>query len=218
MSGPEKDQTEEGFLSRWSKRKLDGIEEPAPEPEITAPEPVEDKSDEEVLDELGLRDPDDLQEGDDFSGFMNGAVPTRLRNRALRKLWLTNPVLANIDELVDYGEDFTDAATVIENMQTAYQVGKGWLPEEPIETDESATSENAEEDADEALANAGARCEADETFPADEKSDTVSAALTHETDPETGADMALASPPEPEMMAEKPLPTPRKIRFRLETR
>jgi hypothetical protein len=29
--------------------------------------------------------------------------------------------------LVDYGEDFTDSAMVVENMQTAYQVGKGML-------------------------------------------------------------------------------------------
>ena len=29
--------------------------------------------------------------------------------------------------LVDYGEDFTDAAMAVENIQTAYQVGKGML-------------------------------------------------------------------------------------------
>ena len=38
-----------------------------------------------------------------------------------------NPTLANLDGLIDYGEDYTDAATVIENMQTAYEVGKGML-------------------------------------------------------------------------------------------
>lgn len=35
--------------------------------------------------------------------------------------------MANVDGLVDYGEDFTDAAMVVENLQTAYQVGKGML-------------------------------------------------------------------------------------------
>ena len=40
-------------------------------------------------------------------------------------MWLANPALANLDGLLDYGEDFTDSATVIENLQTAYQVGKG---------------------------------------------------------------------------------------------
>ena len=65
--------------------------------------------------------------GDDFTVFMSKAVPDRIRRRALRTLWRSNPVLANVDMLVDYGEDFTDSAMVVENMQTAYQVGKGML-------------------------------------------------------------------------------------------
>ncbi len=84
-------------------------------------------SDAEVLEALELPDPDTLKMGDDFKGFMGKAVPDRIRRRALRALWRSNPVLANVDQLVDYGEDFTDSATVIENMQTAYQVGKGML-------------------------------------------------------------------------------------------
>ncbi len=88
---------------------------------------VDEKSDAEVLSELNLPDPDTLGQGDDFSAFMAKAVPDRLRRRALRRLWISNPILANLDELVDYGEDFTDAATVVEHLQTAYQVGKGML-------------------------------------------------------------------------------------------
>ncbi len=88
---------------------------------------LEEKSDAEILAEFDLSDPDTLQAGDDVSGFMDKAVPDRLRRRALRRLWRLNPVLANVDGLVDYGEDYTDAACVIENLQTAYQVGKGML-------------------------------------------------------------------------------------------
>ena len=88
---------------------------------------LEEKSDAEILTELELPDPDGMQAGDDFAAFMKTAVPERLRRRALRKLWLSDPVLANLDSLVDYGENFTDAATVIENMKTAYQVGRGML-------------------------------------------------------------------------------------------
>lgn len=87
----------------------------------------DDRSEAEVLQQLDLPDPDSLGPGDDFSAFMKSAVPQSIRRRALRKLWLSNPVLANLDELVDYGEDFTDAATVVDNLQTAYQVGKGML-------------------------------------------------------------------------------------------
>lgn len=105
---------------------------------------LEQKTDEKILDELNLQDPDTLEPGDDFAAFLHEAVPERLRRRALRRLWLSNPVLANLDELVDYGEDYTDAATVVENLQTAYQVGKGMMKHvlEMTKTDED--SEGAE--------------------------------------------------------------------------
>ena len=84
-----------------------------------------EKTDEEILEELGLPDPDGLEPGDDFRGFLNTLVPERLRRRALRRLWRINPVLANLDGLVDYAEDFTDAATVLEAMTSTYEVGRG---------------------------------------------------------------------------------------------
>ncbi|MEC9196532.1 MAG: DUF3306 domain-containing protein [Pseudomonadota bacterium] len=86
-----------------------------------------EKTDEELLAELGLPDPDTLVQGDDFSAFMKNAVPERLRRRALRTLWRSNPVLANLDGLVDHGEDYTNAATVPNVLNTTYQVGKGLL-------------------------------------------------------------------------------------------
>ena len=110
---------------------------------------LEEKPDEEVLAELDLPDPDSLKKGDDFSAFMAKAVPERLRRRALRRLWLSNPVLANLDELLDYGEDFTDAATVVADLQSVYQVGKGMVRDEDLaETAGDATeAEPAEEEA-----------------------------------------------------------------------
>lgn len=84
-----------------------------------------ERSDEDILAELELPDPETLEEGDDFKVFLTDAVPARIRTRALRRLWRLNPVLANVDGLVDYGEDFNDASFIVENMQTAYQVGKG---------------------------------------------------------------------------------------------
>jgi len=131
MPAPPKDESRdsEAFLSRWSRRKQIGPEtaivEPLPE---TVPDdaPVDEElTDEELLAELDLPDPDTMKDDADFSAFMKARVPERLRRRALRTLWRSNPVLANLDELVDYGEDYTDAATVMENMQTVYEVGKG---------------------------------------------------------------------------------------------
>lgn len=145
---------DDGFLTRWSRRKLD-VEPAEPEVELpTATEPAEveaaeeERSDEEILAELGLKHPDDLQPGDDIKGFMQAAVPDRLRRLALRQLWRGNPVLANLDGLVEYGEDYTDAATVVENMQTLYQVGKGmFIPEEVESEDETVRDDPVEEDA-----------------------------------------------------------------------
>ena len=118
----------------WSRRRAAvraeaRAEEEAQAETILADEhaALEEKSDDEILAALDLPDPEDLEKGDDFSVFMAKAVPDRIRRRALRTLWKSNPVLANVDQLVDYGEDFTDGATVIENLQTAYQVGKGML-------------------------------------------------------------------------------------------
>jgi hypothetical protein len=148
------------FLGRWSRRKRAVVDAPdptvvaAPEvgPEVVA-DPVDDpeKTDEELLVELGLPDPDTMKTGDDFSAFMARAVPERLRNRALRRLWVSDPVLANLDGLIDYADDYTDAATVVADIKTAYKVGRGFLDEvkkiagEPVPETEVAEPEPAVE-------------------------------------------------------------------------
>ncbi|WP_306153053.1 DUF3306 domain-containing protein [Roseovarius sp. MMSF_3281] len=137
----------------WSRRKAKVLEEQ--QDDLRAAEArdaaardaaLEEKSDEEVLEDLGLPDPDTLELGDDFKAFMAKAVPDRIRRRALRRLWLSNPALSNLDGLLDYGEDFTDGATVVENLQTAYQVGKGMLKH----VEELARQAEAQEQAEEA--------------------------------------------------------------------
>ena len=120
---------------------------------------LEERPDEEVLAELDLPDPDGMKQGDDFSAFMADGVPERLRRRALRQLWRSNPVLANLDNLVDYGEDYTDAALVVEHLQTAYQVGKGMLKhlEAMAEAAERAADpQDAEEESEQAEPEAAA--------------------------------------------------------------
>ncbi|MFP7673921.1 DUF3306 domain-containing protein [Marivita sp. S0852] len=101
---------------------------------------LEEKPDQEVLEELGLPDPDTLEPGQDISGFMQKAVPERLRQRALRQLWKLNPALANLDGLCDYNDDFTNAATDAPGVATAYRVGKGLLKHiEALEAEETRT-------------------------------------------------------------------------------
>ncbi len=205
---------EPGFTSRWSRLKQEAREEKpgeTPPAEADAPESPEGlqedtRSDAEVLEEFGLPDPDTLKPGDDIKGFMAKAVPARLRNRALRKLWLSNPVLANLDELVEYGEDYTNAATVIDNLQTAYQVGKGWT-DKVVETPKpTAHDETAEPGAN---------------TVAEEKAETEIAADQDAADPPPAdeGDIAERETPAPEAQAvsrDMPQPISRKrMRFRV---
>ncbi len=128
----------------WSRRKAAVLAEAEAEKQAQAAAVVaqeraalEEKSDAEILAELGLQEPEDMREGDDFSAFMQAQVPERLRKRALRMLWRSNPVLANVDNLVDYGEDFAAEGVLGEVVQTIYQVGKGILVEPDVVEDEA---------------------------------------------------------------------------------
>ena len=129
------------FASRWSERKRAVQAEAEEINEVTiedAPVVEDDRTDAEILDELGLKNPDDLVQGDDFSAFMKSAVPAHLKNRALRKLWTSNPVLACVDGLNDYDGDFTDAANPMTAIKSAYEVGKGYAAKILREDEEAA--------------------------------------------------------------------------------
>ena len=117
-----------------------------------------DKSEDEVLEELGLCKPEDMGAGDDFAAFMRAAVPAHLRKRALRRLWLTDPMLANLDELVDYGEDYTAKAGAEKAVRTVYRIGKGLSGD--AAPDEAAKGECAEQKAEELPEMAEAQAQA----------------------------------------------------------
>ena len=144
---------EEGLFSRWSRRKLATKEIIADvedaQPELTKPELTKEETEAELVskkfDPSELPDIDTLGPGSDFKPFMQQGVPSALKRAALRKLWRSNPVLANVDGLVDYGEDFTNNATVIEGLKTAYQVGKGMVKklDEIAEREQSSKDDHA---------------------------------------------------------------------------
>ena len=146
---------DKGFSSRWSDRKLrPGSEDadaalPTSDEAKSVEDEFEGKSDEEILSILELPEPDTLKLGDTVEKFMDGRVPERIRARALRAFWKTNPLLANIDGLDEYCDDYTDAATVIENLQTIYEVGKGYAEQaldslESLADDDTSTDEELE--------------------------------------------------------------------------
>ena len=54
-----------------------------------------------------------------------------------------------IDEMVEYGEDYTDAAMVVEGMKSAWEVGKGYpKQQEPEPSPDEAVGTTDEEGAD----------------------------------------------------------------------
>lgn len=123
-----------GIGTSWSRRRAAVAAEA--EAEVSAAQDaavreeqaaLAEKTDCEILEELGLPDPDSLGLGDDFKGFMSKTVPEHLRKRALRKLWRSNPVLACVDGLNDYDDDYLTGSVGQGVIKTSYQVGKGML-------------------------------------------------------------------------------------------
>ena len=65
--------------------------------------------------------------GFDFSIFMKRGVPDLLRKKALQKFFNSNPVLANLDGLNDYDEDFNNPLHMV--YKSSWDVGRGFLTE-----------------------------------------------------------------------------------------
>lgn len=159
--------SDDSVFSRWSRRKRKAADAPetpdVPEADVSAEEAPEDADASEVrvpetpeeeaalLEELGLPVPETLVQGDDFKAFMKAGVPEFLRKRALRTLWRSNPVLANLDGLNDYDEDFRSPEMTKKVLATAYQVGRGFVRKEP-EADEATDAEAETEAAEPVVA------------------------------------------------------------------
>ncbi len=154
---------EESFVHRWSRRKSEAgaparRSEPATlealgTPPAAPPAPAEARAVDaaEAVDPLTLPDIESLTYEFDFTVFLRPGVPSELRKRALQQLWRSDPVLANLDGLVEYGEDYSRIGMVKQVVRTAYQVGRGMLdrieaepaPGEPPPASEVAVAEPA---------------------------------------------------------------------------
>ena len=64
----------------------------------------------------------------------------------MRILWRSNPILANVDGLCDYDDNFADPALILKKFESAYRIGKGYLFEDDDEESEEEL-ETAAEDA-----------------------------------------------------------------------
>lgn len=131
-----------GFLQRWSERKTQaaaGTEAPVQpdDPAAATPDPaaVAQAGEAEAAEappSVTEADLENLTYESDYTKFMGEHVPEALRRRALRQLWRSDPILANLDGLCDYDDDFTDAALAVKVLETAHKVGQGYLSDEEI--------------------------------------------------------------------------------------
>jgi len=202
---------EGGFLSRWSDRKNQiakggDVPDERPAPEIAEDTIIEDEedaalTDAELLEKYDLPDPEVVTEESGLEQFLNGrGLPGRVRQMALRRLWRLNPLFGVVDDMVEYGEDYTDAATVIEGMKTAYTVGKGYAKEvvEPEETEVLEGDAEAEEgdveakEGDAEAKDAEKDGQQNEKEHADDLADQADQAKARETDEAIDADARLA--------------------------
>jgi hypothetical protein len=146
---PQQEGDAKSFLSRWSQRKRAAEEEvsEAEASQQSAPSGAEAAAEDDAIDPKDLPDIDSLDAGSDYSVFLKKGVPAGLKRKALNKLWQTDPAFRTICMLDDYNLDYTDAAMVVPNLKTLFQVGRGMvLPEE-----EEAAARAAAEAADKAL-------------------------------------------------------------------
>lgn len=136
---------EQNRLSRWSQRKLAarrGETMPDDAPPVAAGEtsparavtvPPETAADEPVPE---LPSIDELTSESDYTVFLKKGVPAALTKAALRKLWSSDPVLANLDGLNDYDEVYNAVQPALTLAQTGYRPGKGYADETEEAVDE----------------------------------------------------------------------------------
>lgn len=159
------DPGDDDFLSRWSRRKRGEHPEDAAaestaqavEAADTDPSDGEGEGDPEVI--AQLPDIDVMDDSSDFTVFLQTGVPEALRRRALRKLWRVNPVLANLDGLNDYDEDYTQMSALGQGMKTLYQVGKGFATDEEDVLAEAETQPDVTDDPESEIPEAPAAIE-----------------------------------------------------------
>lgn len=143
-----KDSARQGFLSRWSELKHQQSKKDQSPEEIPADDQLSKNDHEEGLEkkeeerqanreQAEAIDIDTLTDESDYQIFFKDGVPESLKQVALRKLWRTNPVFANLDGLNDYDENFASTNMILETFESAWKVGKGYINDiKDIEKDE----------------------------------------------------------------------------------
>jgi hypothetical protein len=127
---------EQGFIARWSQRKLAGRRGLDPEATVSSDEAKAGSSITAPaapavpaggpLTSVELPPIDSLTKDSDFAPFLRAGVPAELRLAALRKLWTSDPVWALPERLDIHNLDYT-FPSVPQLVRTAYRAGQGFL-------------------------------------------------------------------------------------------
>lgn len=138
----------EPFLKRWARLKAEqsNPEPPEPAPPSSPAVSVPANESPEIRPE-DLPPIEELTAESDFTPFLKAGVPEELKRLALRKLWRSDPVFANLDGLVEYGEDFGAAFRNPGPVATLFRIGRG-MPgpgDAEEEQKEQALSETGEQ-------------------------------------------------------------------------
>jgi len=131
-------QDKEVFLERWSRRKLEQVEEKA------APPARAEEKDEPVV---ALPPIEDLHPESDFTPFMNPKVDGETRRAALKKLF-TDAHYNIPDPFEAYSEDYTVSETIPLEMLKTLNHAQKLLFDEPEKKIEAAAAAAPQDDAD----------------------------------------------------------------------
>ena len=130
------------FFARWSRLKQQARQSP-PEGQVGAPK-AQEAAPAEAPPSSELPSLESLTADSDFSVFMRPNVPEALRQAALQKLWRSDPLYANLDGLLEYGEDYAAAFSDTTVVGTAYRVLQGMPGGEEPTAASHATEPSAE--------------------------------------------------------------------------
>lgn len=100
-----------GFLERWSRLKQEAESAPAEDEPSSESAPVAEITEEEIA--AALPKLEDLTAESDITCFMRPGVPDRLRNAALRRMWLLDSAIRDfVGPARDYSYDWNQIGNV----------------------------------------------------------------------------------------------------------
>jgi hypothetical protein len=151
---------QEKFLDRWSRRKRDAADEPAPvaaKDATAAPLPLAAGANapaaEVPFDPASLPPIESISANSDIRAFLQPGVPSDLSRAALRRAWSTDPAIRDFIGLVENGWNFNDPDGIpgfgpINAGDVAQLLARvvGAPPEEPTPQQVARVQDNSEQD------------------------------------------------------------------------